>query len=253
MSLLWRTAVVRTAAWAPDDSEEHIHPSELEGEKSWTELNHNHIKDLSSSIQQHGYSPERHGQLGLNITDNGENLYTHARGSEAHPDHPNDHHEHLLRALKDADHGEVPVHIHDQRSDEDGDPAPKYYHGTTEADLDKQIKPNHGTRGTFGNNGGIHEPGYAYATGRDSAEYYADRAAKMYDGGRPHVYEVSPRGPVEKDPKYDKNDNLRGNNDDDVRSRHGFDVIGEEDLGHDDPDSYEDEDDWNEHHGSDLD
>lgn len=32
MSLLWRTAVRRTAAWEPRDSEEHIHPSELEGD-----------------------------------------------------------------------------------------------------------------------------------------------------------------------------------------------------------------------------
>ncbi len=246
MSLLWRTAVVRTAAWAPDDSEEDIHPSELDGEKSWTELNHNHIKDLSSSIQQHGYSPERHGQLGLNITDNGENLYTHARGTEAHPDHPNDHHEHLLRALKDADHGEVPVHIHDQSSNESGQ-APTYYHGSTTEDLE-HIHPNHGTNGNFG--AFTHEPGYAYATGRKSAEHYADHASMAY-GGRSHVYQVEPRGPVEKDPQWDARGNLRGNYDDDVRSKHGFSVMGEEDLGHNDPDEYEDG--WNEHHSDGLD
>jgi hypothetical protein len=251
MSLLWRTAMVRTATWEPRDSEEHIHPGDMEGDKSRYELNGKHIDELASSIKQHGYDPARHGQLGINVTDNGENLYTHSRGTEAHPDHPNDHHEHLLHALRDAGHGEVPVHIHDQSSNESGT-APTYYHGTTEEDLE-QVHPNHGSRGTFGNNGGIHEPGYAYATSRSSAEHYADRAAEMRDGARPHVYQVEPKGPVEKDPTYDVHGNHRGNFTDDVRSKHGFTVMGEEDLGHDDPDEYEDEDDWNEHHGSDWD
>lgn len=250
MSLLWRTAMIRTASWAPRDSEEHIHPDDMEGDKSRYELNGRHIDELASSIRQHGYSPERHGQLGINVTDNGENLYTHSRGTEADPDRLNDHHEHLLHALRNAGHGEVPVHIHDQSSNESGQ-APTYYHGTTVEDLE-QVHPNHGTRGNFGNNGGIHEPGYAYATGRSSAEHYADMAALTH-GGRAHVYQVEPRGPVEKDPKYDVHGNNRGNHANDVRSRHGFSVLGEEDLGHDDSDEDEDEDDWNEHHGSDWD
>jgi hypothetical protein len=233
--------MVRTASWEPQDSEEHIHPGDMEGDKIRYELNDKHIEDLASSIKQHGYSPERHGQLGINVTDNGENLYTHSRGTEAHPDHPNDHHEHLLHALRDAGHGEVPVHIHDQSSNESGT-APTYYHGTTEEDLD-QVYPNHGTRGTFGNNGGIHEPGYAYATSRKWAEHYADRAAEMRDGVRPHVYQVEPKGPVEDDPSRDVHGNLRGNFAEDMRSKHGFQVVGEEDLGHDD--NYEDE--WGEH------
>jgi hypothetical protein len=239
MSLLWRTALIRTATWAPADSEENIHPRALEGDKSTHELNGKHISELAHSIDTHGYSRERHGQLGVNVTDNGENLYTHSRGTEAHPDHPNDHHEHLLRALKEAGHGEVAVHIHDQRSDEGGDPAPKYFHGTTVEDLE-HVHPNHGTSGNFGNNGMIHEPGYAYATSRSSAEHYADMAA-MTHGGKPHVYEVEPRGPVEKDPKYTANGVNRGNMEDDVRSKHGFSVLGEEDLGHDDDDEDEDE------------
>lgn len=237
MSLLWRTTIRRTAAWEPHNSVENIHPSELENDY-YAPIQHHHVERLAGSIRQHGYSPERHGQLGLNITDHGENIYHHADGTETDPeDHY--HHEHLLKALQQTDHGEVPVHIHDQRSDEDGDPAPQYFHGTTVEDLER-VHPNHGSRGNFGNNGSIHEPGYAYATSRGNAEHYADQAA-MTHGGTPHVYEVSPRGPVEKDPTYDQHGTSRGNYADDIRSKHGFDVVGEEDLGHDED---HDEDEW---------
>jgi len=260
MSLLWRTAVRRTAAWEPADSEEHIHPDDLEGgyyphgSIDSPHLTHHdvfgdgsHVRKMSEDIKQNGYDPAKHGQLGLNLTDHGENIYNHAAGSMAHPDKPHYNHEHLLKALKDSGHGEVPVHIHDQRSDEGGDPAPRYWHGTTAEDLER-VDPNHSTRGNFGNNLGVHEPGYAYATSRSSAEHYANMAALTH-GGRAHVYEVSPRGPVEEDPKIDKGGNWRGVNEDDVRSKHGFDVIGEEDLGHDEHDD-EDEDHWDdEDHG----
>lgn len=233
MSLLWKDAVAhqmrRTAAWEPADSEENIHPSELENDY-YAPIHAHHVERLAGSIRQHGYDPGRHGQLGLNITDHGENIYHHASGTESPPDHEHPH-EQLLKALHETGHGEVPVHIHDQRSDEDGEPAPRYYHGTTVSDLER-VHPNYGTRGNFGNNLGIHEPGYAYATSRSSAEHYADMAALTH-GGRAHVYEVSPRGPVEKDPQYDQHGNHRGNNADDIRSKHGFDVVGEEDLGHD--------------------
>lgn len=241
MSLLWSAAIRRTAAWAPANSVEHIHPSELENDY-YAPIQHHHVERLAGSIRQHGYSPERHGQLGLNVTDHGENIYHHADGSETDPE-DHHHHEHLLKALQHVDHGEVPVHVHDQRSDEGGDPAPKYYHGTTVEDLER-VHPNHGFSGNFGR--GTHEPGYAYATSRHTAETYADRATDAY-GGRSHVYEVSPRGPVEKDPERDAHGNLRGNYQDDVRSRHGFDVVGEEDLGHEEEpeDEYGDEgEDW---------
>jgi hypothetical protein len=242
MSLLWRTAIRRTAVWEPLDSVEHIHPSELENDYH-APIKQHHVQRLMKSIKENGYSPERHGQLGLNITDHGENIYHHADGAETDPEDPH-HHEHLLQALKSLNHGEVPVHIHDQSSDPEGDPAPKYYHGTNVADLER-VHPNHGSRGNFGNNLGIHEPGYAYATSRSTAEHYADQVALTH-GGRPHVYEVSPRGPVEKDPAYDAHGNSRGNWADDMRSKHGFDVVGEEDLGHSEPEDWEDEDDWNE-------
>lgn len=239
MSLLWKTAIRRTAAWAPADSEEHYHPSELEGgyyphgSPDSPYLTHrdvfgdgSHVRKMTESIKQHGYDPARHGQLGLNLTDHGENIYNHATGTESHPEIPHHNHEHLLQALKDSGHGPVPVHVHDQRSDEGGDPAPRYYHGTTAEDLE-EIHPNHGTGGNFGKF--IHEPGHAYATGKDSAWHYATQAADAY-GGTPRVYEVAPKGPVEEDPIVDAHGRLRGNNSDDVRSRHGFTVVGEEEM-----------------------
>lgn len=241
MSLLWHKAAAfqRKAAWAPYDGEENIHPSEIERDHHADLTSpeaRGKISSLADSIRQHGYSPVLHGKLHLNITDHGENLYggEEGRGPE--------HHEHLLQALKDSGHGEVPVHIHDQRSDEDGTPAPRYYHGTTQEDLER-IHPNHATTGNFGV--GTHEPGHAYATSKENAWHYATRAADAY-GGTPHVYEVSPRGPVEKDPTHDAHGRLRGNFVEDVRSKHGFDVVGEEEMPHDirhmyseDPENYE--------------
>lgn len=225
MTLVW-SQIIRLGQWAPIDSEEMIHPSELEGRTMSDERDSGHVQRLTHSILHHGYSPERHGQLGLNLTDHGENVYHHSGGTETHPE---DHqpHEHLLQALKDAGHDEVPVHLHDQQSDPDGEPAPRYYHGTNH-ELD-HVRPNHSTRGTFGP--ATHAPGYAYATGLESAKNYAERAADEH-GGRPRVFEVHPLGPVEEDPKFDAAGNNRGNNLDDKRSRHGFSVVGEEPLGH---------------------
>ncbi|MEU6362284.1 NAD(+)--rifampin ADP-ribosyltransferase [Streptomyces albidoflavus] len=241
MSLSW-SQINKLGQWEPLNSVEHIHPGELEGQRSHYDLDRGHVERLSSSIRHHGYSPERHGHLGLNITDHGENLYHHASGTETHPE-DHQHHEHLLQALKDTGHGEVPVHIHDQTSDPGGHPAPRYYHGTTAEDLE-HVHPNHSTSGNFG--AATHEPGHAYATGLESAWHYAERAADHH-GGKPHVYEVHPNGPVEKDPSHDASGRLRGNNHDDVRSRHGFTVVGEEEMPDHLRDHYgedEDEDGW---------
>lgn len=247
MSLLWRTAMVRSAGWAPTNEVEHMHPSELDPWETKHSVGSKHVGKLASSIKMHGYDPTRHGHLGLNVTDHGENWYTHAPGTETEPEHLHHHADLLIHALHESGHDQpVPVHVHDQRSDEGGEPAPKLYHGTTAEDLDA-IHPNHGTSGNFG--AATHEPGYAYATGLKSAWHYATRAADHY-GGTPHVYEVNPRGPIEEDPMY-QNGYSRGNNADDVRSKHGFDVVGEEEMPehlrdhyseHEDEDH--DEDDW---------
>ncbi|GAA1978661.1 NAD(+)--rifampin ADP-ribosyltransferase [Kitasatospora viridis] len=257
MSLLWKNAaqLSRTAGWQPWEGTDEIHPNDLEGgyyphsgagdgglshHDVWGGQASENVRSLANSIRQHGYSPERHGQVNLNVTDHGENLYNTGPGS--HPTDPayhDVHHEHLLQALKDSGHGPVPVHIHDQRSDEDGTSAPRYYHGTTAEDLE-HVHPNHGSNGNFGRF--THEAGYAYATGKENAWHYAERAAGAY-GGTPHVYEVSPRGPVEEDPRYDQHGNSRGNFADDVRSKHGFTVVGEEPSRHEAHDE-DDEEHW---------
>lgn len=243
MTLVW-SEIMKLGQWQPEESEEHIHPSDLEGEYEMRDhLNRGHVHRLQESIATHGYSPERHGQLGLNVTDHGENVYHHAAGSETDPeDHL--HHEHLLKALQASGHGEVPVHVHDQRSDEGGEPAPKYYHGTTAEDLER-IHSNHSSSGNFG--AATHAKGYAYATGLNSAWHYATKAADHY-GGTPHVYEVSPRGPVEEDPRYE-NGHSRGNYADDKRSKHGFDVVGEEEMPEHLQKHYRDSHDEDDEHG----
>lgn len=246
MSLLWRTAAAQPYEWShetsPRESEEDVDLDEVEPRLGHSDLNYHHRKALEDSIRQHGYSPERHGKLGWNFHNGGDNVYMHAPGTETDPMHT-EHAEHLLRALKATGHTTVPMHIHDQSSDIHGN-APALYHGTNVPDLDGGvIHPNHGSRGTFGF--GTHEPGYAYATGRHSAESYADTAA-MEGGGRPRVYRVYPLGPVEKDPTYDAAGRHRGNHSDDVRSKHGFLVDSEEDLGH--PEEDDDEDYWGEDH-----
>jgi hypothetical protein len=247
MTLVW-SQIIRLSQWgddwAPKDSDEDVHPGEIESHRGSWELNQHHVNRLADSIRQHGYSPERHGVLGWNFHQGGENVYNHASGTETDPnDHL--HHEHLLQALKDVGHGPVRVHIHDQDSDERGN-SPRYYHGTTVEDL-KEVKPNHSTRGSFGNNGAIHEPGYAYATSRENAESYAESKAEIH-GGRPLVYRVSPLGPVEKDPSHDAQGRSRANYESDVRSKHGFQVLdhvwsGEHPDGdeawHDDEDDYD--------------
>lgn len=188
-----------------------------------------HVNRMADDIRQNGYSPERHGPLRLEHNE----LYSrvHAKpgsafGNNGVPGQGEFHKYHLVRALQQAGHGPVPVHVEDTRPDPN---APKrFYHGTNvEDDLD-QIHPNHGTRGNFGNNLGIHEPGYAYATTKpEHAWHYAEQAA-MTHGGVPRVYEVHPTGPVEKDPETDAHGNRRGNFAEDHRSQHPFNVIGEE-------------------------
>lgn len=213
-----------------------------------------HVARMAEDIRKNGYSPERHGPLRLEHNE----LYSrvHAEpgsafGNNGVPGQREFHKHHLVRALQQAGHGPVPVHVEDARPDPN---APKrFYHGThVEEDLD-QIRPNHSSRGTFGNNLGIHEPGYAYATTKpEDAWHYAERAAEAH-GGRPRVYEVHPTGPVEKDPAEDAHGNSRGNFENDHRSKHPFDVIGEEEppdhiqrnwYDHED----EDEDDYDEGH-----
>lgn len=190
-----------------------------------------HVSRMADDIRQHGYSPERHGPLRVKHNEHYSRVSAEPGrtfGNNGVPGQGEFHKYHLVRALQQAGHGPVPVHVQDDRPDPN---APKrYYHGTNAEDDLEHIHPNHGTRGNFGNNLGIHEPGYAYATTEPShAWHYAEQAA-MTHGGKPRVYEVHPAGPVEKDPEEDVHGTRRGNFAADVRSKHGFDVIGEEET-----------------------
>lgn len=87
------------------------------------------------------------------------------------------------------------------------------------------------------------DPNHAYATGEDSAWDYAEKAhawtVNRMDRGPfpvPRVYQVEPVHPesVEEDPQG------RGNNDDDVRSPHGFRVLREVPM----PEHMGEPDDW---------
>jgi len=94
-----------------------------------------------------------------------------------------------------------------------------YYHGTTEEGL-QEVTPGRGR--AFGMD---HEGTHGYATaGLAHAWGYAEKASLTL-GRPPRVYQVTPKADdLEKDPFYLKDGWPRGNNDDDVRSRAGFDV-----------------------------
>lgn len=77
---------------------------------------------------------------------------------------------------------------------------------------------------------------YAYATAKeDDAWHYAEMAhnSQFRPGMKihPRVYRVRPLGPHEKDPTYDHERGYsRGNFEGDVRSKHGFEVVGEQPM-----------------------
>jgi hypothetical protein len=117
-----------------------------------------------------------------------------------------------------------------------------YYHGTAKVPSwqPTEITPQTGRRGkpTFPHDT---DPDYAYAT-KDPANAwnYAEKAWHSTTVGHPRVFRVKPRGPVEKDPQRDERGELRNNWEGDVRSRHGFDVVGEEPM----PEDMGEPEDW---------
>lgn len=114
---------------------------------------------------------------------------------------------------------------------------PVYYHGTAKAPGFKmtEVTPA-GSRPswhpvTFPHD---HDPEHAYAT--TSLRDAWDWAAKAHDthfkpGSKivPRVFKVKPRGHVEEDPVYGDN-GPRNVSSSDARSKHGFDVQGEEKM-----------------------
>jgi hypothetical protein len=80
-------------------------------------------------------------------------------------------------------------------------------------------------------NFGETDPEYAYATSNlADAWHYAELAWGTHAHGHPRVFRVKARGPIEKDPSLGPEGRSRGGFEHDVRSRHGFDVLGEEEM-----------------------
>lgn len=245
MSLLWRTAarawdeeVLRTeAAPKPQEYTAEMHPDELAANPNIKFdrdrlMKHDRwgpaIQAMTDSVRQHGYQPDMHGHIRLEIGKDGKHVgapRVSSEGANVTGMRPMLHdmqgNRALIYALQDAGHGPVPVHVTDHR------PKPgtrqRYYHGTTSEGLD-EIHPNPGATGTFGP--GTHSPGHAYLTpNKEDAWNYATRAADM-NGGKPRMYEVKPTGPVEEDPRFENGFN-RGNFTDDLRTKHPLKVVRE--------------------------
>jgi GNAT superfamily N-acetyltransferase len=106
-----------------------------------------------------------------------------------------------------------------------------YYHGTTVEDVTHVLPANqHGQGAVHGET----DRNYAYATPKlEDAWDYAQKAWDNSMGGRrPRVYQVRPIGGhqhVEEDPQYSEgaHPHLRGNNENDMRSKKGFEVVRE--------------------------
>lgn len=104
-----------------------------------------------------------------------------------------------------------------------------YYHGTTVEDVTHVLPASaHGGHVTFPH---VTSREHAYATtDQHDAWEYAQKAWAASGKGRPRVYQVRPIGGhqhVEKDPSHDQYGNSRGNNENDVRSKKGFEVVRE--------------------------
>jgi rifampin ADP-ribosylating transferase len=104
-----------------------------------------------------------------------------------------------------------------------------YYHGTTMPDVTHVLPANHHGQGVIFRN--ETDKDFAYATPNLGHAWEYAQKASDFTGGRPRVYQVRPiRGhqDVEPDPTWDHVRNRsRGNNDTDLRSRHGFEVLRE--------------------------
>jgi hypothetical protein len=113
-----------------------------------------------------------------------------------------------------------------------------------------------GSGPTFASN--IASPHHAYASySPHDAWHYADTHS-METGGVPHVYRVTPTNPehLEPDPQEDEHGRRRGNRTHDMRSKSGFDVLGEVPMDHvrreyhtPEPEEQDDDDDWGSHFG----
>ena len=109
----------------------------------------------------------------------------------------------------------------------------EYFHGTTQTfKPGDHITPasQHGKGVAFPN---MTSREHAYATPDEStAWHYAEAAWNNADigGTHPKVYRVKPLGHTEDDPTHDQYGASRGTFTGDVRSKHGFEVVGEQPM-----------------------
>lgn len=136
-----------------------------------------------------------------------------------------------------------------------------HQHGSDDYGLDQHEPYEHissanenGSGPTFASN--IADPGYAYASKSPRDAWHYANTHAMETGGVPHVYRVTPTVPehLEKDPTENEHGHLRGNNASDMRSKSGFEVLGEVPLSRQDREYHtpepeeDDDDDWGESH-----
>lgn len=244
MSLLWIEA-----ARAGREGIEHLPTVSLGDERmrrAWGSPDHPRMAELMDRIRSDGgYDPERHGLLHTRIREDGKPGWMTLPGEHQIPGFGENSGNALAFALHHLGHDHVPVMVTRDRPvpirETDPTRARVFYHGTTaEGDLG-QILPASQSGASV-----IYQhqtnPDYAYATTDKNHAWNWAQEAHHNTGGRPRVFKVRRRGPVEPDEPYDRAGYSRSISDSDVRSRHGFDVVGEEPMPHGIRHLYGDED-----------
>lgn len=232
MSLLWIEA-----ARAGVEEVEHLPVASLGEEamrRAWGHPDHPRMAELMNRIRSDGgYDPERHGLLRTRIREDGKPGWVSLPKEHEIPGFGENSGNALVNALHNLGHEHVPVMVTRDR------PAPTretnstrarvFYHGTTaEGDLDQILPASQSGAGVIYQH--QTDPDYAYATTNKNDAWHWAEMAHHNTGGHPRVFKVRRRGPVEPDVPYDRSGNSRSISDTDVRSRHGFDVIGEEPM-----------------------
>lgn len=226
--LLGKTSKIATSDW----SFEHFNP---EGGKHWRMFG-GPAEEPRRHMMEYSKTPE--GKL-----DFGGSMGAERLDRKAGPE--------VLSRMKD----EALRHHDTTEHDPAAQPPPElakpkrrvYYHGTTMPGVTHILPASHHGGGVIFKN--ETDKDFAYATpDLGHAWDYAQKASD-YTGGRPRVYQVRPiRGhqDVESDPTWDHVHNRsRGNNETDMRSRHGFEVLREMKAPRHVRDSYTD-DEWGE-------
>lgn len=236
MSLLWIVAVSMTPGI------EQV-PTETLGDpgyrRAWGYPDHPVMAALMDRIRgDGGYDPQRHGTLHVKADPEG-GMERVSLPREHHISGFGENSGHALAfALHHLGHTSVPAMVTrdaPRKAEKDPTRARVFYHGTTTDQPLSEITPlseRHPHRKML--DSGEHkgntfsDPGFAYATtDRDDAWHWAQEAWHKNPVGMPRVFKVRRRGPVEADPNFSGHSNAGQ-----VRSRHGFDVVGEEPMPH---------------------